>query len=150
MTMKKISLLLLSFFALFISCDDDDDTTFVQESFVVGKWYLNQIGGINAQNQVVYVDYINNTDCEDDNLVFNENNTYEENDLELINSSCENLQTTGSFDVQNNKIILSYMVDGIAMEQTLTIVTLTYVDATFSYTDTETNKIVFLKFNKDN
>lgn len=150
MTMKKISLLLLSFFALFISCDDDDDTTFVQESFVVGKWYLNQIGGINAQNQVVYVDYINNTDCEDDNLVFNENNTYEENDLELINSSCENLQTTGSFDVQNNKIILSYMAEGIAMEQTLTIVTLTYVDATFSYTDTETNKIVFLKFNKDN
>ena len=40
------------------------------------------------------------------------------------------------------------MVDGVAMEQTYTIVSLTYVDITITYTDTETNKIVFLKFLK--
>lgn len=138
----------MAVFALCISCDDDDDNTFVQEDFVLGKWYLNQIGSINAQNKVVYVDYVNTTDCEDDNLVFNEDNTFEENDFELINSTCQNLQNTGTFDVQSNKIILSTMVDGVAMEQTYTIVSLTYVDITITYTDTETNKIVFLKFLK--
>lgn len=138
----------MAVFALCISCDDDDDTAFVQEDFVLGKWYLNQIGSINAQNKVVYVDYVNTTDCEDDNLVFNEDNTFEENDFELINSTCQNLQNTGTFDVQSNKIILSTMVDGVAMEQTYTIVSLTYVDITITYTDTETNKIVFLKFLK--
>ena len=146
--MKKITLLVMAVFALCISCDDDDDNTFVQEDFVLGKWYLNQIGSINAQNKVVYVDYVNTTDCEDDNLVFNEDNTFEENDFELINSTCQNLQNTGTFDVQSNKIILSTMVDGVAMEQTYTIVSLTYVDITITYTDTETNKIVFLKFLK--
>ncbi|MDD2984971.1 hypothetical protein [Flavobacterium sp.] len=146
--MKKITLLVMAVFALCISCDDDDDTAFVQEDFVLGKWYLNQIGSINAQNKVVYVDYVNTTDCEDDNLVFNEDNTFEENDFELINSTCQNLQNTGTFDVQSNKIILSTMVDGVAMEQTYTIVSLTYVDITITYTDTETNKIVFLKFLK--
>ena len=138
----------MAVFALCISCDDDDDNTFVQEDFVLGKWYLNQIGSINAQNKVVYVDYVNTTDCEDDNLVFNEDNTFEENDFELINSACQNFQNTGTFDVQSNKIILSIMVDGVAMEQTYTIVSLTYVDITITYTDTETNKIVFLKFLK--
>lgn len=146
--MKKITLLVMAVFALCISCDDDDDNTFVQEDFVLGKWYLNQIGSINAQNKVVYVDYVNTTNCEDDNLVFNEDNTFEENDFELINSTCQNLQNTGTFDVQSNKIILSTMVDGVAMEQTYTIVSLTYVDITITYTDTETNKIVFLKFLK--
>lgn len=140
----------MSFFILFISCDEDDDITFVQEDFVVGKWTLSQIGAINAQNTIVYEDYVNNTTCEDDNLVFNENDTFEENDFELINSTCQNLQTNGTFEVINNKIILSYMMNGIEMKQTLTIVTLTYVEITLSYTDSDTNQLVFLKLNKNN
>ena len=71
---------------------------------------------------MVYVDYVNNTECEDDNLVFNENNIFEENDFELINVACQNLQTTGTFDVQDSKIVLSFTVDGVSTEQTLIIV----------------------------
>jgi hypothetical protein len=146
--MKKISLLVLAVFALCISCDEDDDLTFVRENFILGKWNLAQTGSVNSQNKVVYVDYINDTECEDDNLVFNENNTFEENDFELINAACQNLQTTGTFDVQDSKIVLSFTVDGVATEQTLIIVSLTFIDITVTYTDTETNQIVFLKFLK--
>lgn len=148
--MKKISLFVIAVFTLCISCEEDDDTTFVQENYVLGKWSLNQIGFITPQNTILYEDYVNNTECEDDNLVFNENNTFEENDFELVNSACQNLQTTGSFDVDNNKINLLYTENGETFTQTLTIVSLTFVDIILSYTDTETNQLVFLKLNKNN
>lgn len=148
--MKKVSLIFMSIFALFISCDEDDDTTFVQENYLLGKWYVNQIGTINANNTIVYEDYINATDCEHDNLVLNENKTFEENDFEFINSSCQNFQTTGSYEVENNKIVLTYVdSEGVSMEHVLSIVTLTYEEINLSYTDTETNEIVFLKLRKE-
>lgn len=147
--MKKVFLIFLSVLPLFISCDDDEDLTFVQENYVLGKWFVNQIGFINENNTIVYEDYINETDCEDDNLTLNQDGTYEENDFEFINSVCQNAQVSGSYTLENNKIILNYINnEGQAKQKVLTIITLTYDEINLSFTDIETNELVFLKLKK--
>ena len=67
--MKKAFLLFLPIFLFSISCTEDDDLTFVQENYILGKWFLAQIGAININNTIVYEDFIADTACEGDNLV---------------------------------------------------------------------------------
>lgn len=151
MNMKKITLLcFLSVFSLLTSCEEDDGITFVKENYVLGKWTIDQIGNINSANFINYQEYVNTTECESDNLVLTENNTYEENYYEFVNNACQNDQNTGTFELTNNNIVLTYLNELNETENlTLTIISLTYTDLEISYTDKDTEQLVFLKLKKD-
>ena len=147
--MKKVFLIFLPIFFFSLSCEDDDELTFVQENYILGKWFVTEIGTINSNNTIVYEDYINDSECEADNLVLNQEGTYEENDFEFTSSSCQNDQITGTYILDNNKIVQTYIDnEGLTKQRVLSIITLTYEEINLSYTNTETNTLVFLKLRK--
>jgi hypothetical protein len=147
--MKKVFLTILPIFLFLFSCEGDDELSFVQENYIIGKWFVNEIGTINANNTIVYEDYINDSDCEADHLVLNQEGTYEENDFEFISSSCQNDQITGTYVLDNNKIVKTYVdSEGITKQRVLSIISLTYEEINVSYTNSETNTLVFLKLRK--
>jgi hypothetical protein len=149
--MKKITLFcFLSAFSLFISCEEDDEVTFENKNYILGKWTLDQIGNINNANFINYQDYVSAADCESNNLVLAENNTYEQNYYDFVDNLCQNDQTSGNFELVNNNIILTYVDDFNETKQlTLTIISLTYTDLEISFTDEETEQLVFHKLKKD-
>ena len=147
--MKKVFLIFLPIFFFLLSCEEDEDLTFVQENYILGKWFVTEIGTINANNTIVYEDYINDSECEADNLVLNQDGTYEENDFEFISASCQNEQITGNYILDNNKIVQTYIDnEGLTKQRVLSIITLTYEAINVSFTNSETNTLVFLKLRK--
>lgn len=147
---KRVSLLFLPIFFLSLSCQEDEELTFVQENYILGKWFVTEIGTINANNTIVYEDYISDSECEADNLVLNQDGTYEENDFEFISASCQNNQITGTYILDNNKIVQTYIDgDGQSKQRILSIITLTYEEINLSYTDSDTSTLVFLKLRKE-
>lgn len=147
--MKNVFLIFLPIFFFLLSCEDEEELTFVQENYILGKWFVTEIGTINSNNTIVYEDYINDSECEADNLVLNQEGTYEENDFEFISSSCQNDQITGTYILDNNKIVQTYVdSEGLTKQRVLSIITLTYEEINVSYTNTETNTMVFLKLRK--
>lgn len=67
----------------------------------------------------------------------------------MINSNCQNSQVTGTYIVENNKIVQTYTdTAGQLKQKVLTVIALTYEEINLSYTDSETNTIVFLKLRK--
>ena len=148
--MKKYFLIFLPIFFFSLSCEEDDELTFVQENYILGKWFVTEIGTINANNTIVYEDYSNDSECEADNLVLDQDGTYEENDFEFINASCQNEQITGTYILDNNKIVQTYIDgDGQSKQRVLSIITLTYEEINLSYTDSATSTLVFLKLRKE-
>lgn len=148
-SMKNVFLIFLPIFFFLLSCEDEEELTFVQENYILGKWFVTEIGTINSNNTIVYEDYINDSECEADNLVLNQEGTYEENDFEFISSSCQNDQITGTYILDNNKIVQTYVdSEGLTKQRVLSIITLTYEEINVSYTNTETNTMVFLKLRK--
>ncbi|WP_291118561.1 DUF5004 domain-containing protein [Flavobacterium sp. UBA6135] len=147
--MKKIFLILFTISTL-LSCESDDGITYTTPDYISGKWVLNQIGSINAQNVLVYQNYINGEGCEKNNYLFNSNGSYEKNEYQLVDAVCQNLQQIGTYEVNSNLIILSYFnEENQNATIDLTIVTLTYTEIQISYTDKDTNELVFLKLKKD-
>ena len=147
--MKKVFLTILPIFLFLFSCEEDDELSFVQENYIIGKWFVTEIGTINSNNTIVYEDYINDSECEADNLVLNQEGTYEENDFEFTSSSCQNDQITGTYILDNNKIVQTYIdSEGITKQRVLSIISLTYEEINVSYTNSETNTLVFLKLRK--
>ena len=147
--MKRVSLMFLPIFFFSLSCEEDEELNFIQENYILGKWFVTEIGTVNSNNTIVYEDYINDSECEEDNLVLNQEGTYEENNFEFISSNCQNDQITGTYILDNNKIVQTYTDSGGQLKQkVLTIVALTYEEINLSYTDNEINKIVFLKLRK--
>lgn len=150
--MKKINILvLLAISSLFLnSCEEDEETNFVQPNYLAGKWITTQIGSLNSQGVLNYVDYDNNVNCDADNLIFNEDNSFEVNDFEYLDNVCEDFSINGTYSLTSNKISLIYLnAEGLEVEESRNILSLTYTEIEITYTDSETNEIVFLKLQKE-
>ncbi len=150
--MKKLVLLMsFAFLSLFTSCEEDEKLVddFVQENYIVGKWYIKQIGAMNNLNTIVYVDYTNDSLCEEDNLVLTENGTFEENSFEIVGLGCENFKTNGTYNLDKNILnLITVNEEGETETLPLSIISLTYDAVNISFTDPDTGLLVFLKLEK--
>jgi hypothetical protein len=149
--MKKIFIILLTI-TTFLSCESDDGITYVTPDYLSGKWVLDQIGSINAQNVLVYQNYINDEGCEKNNLILNSDGSYEMNDFQLVGLTCENSQQLGSYELNNNILSLSYIDEEEENQNTtdsFTIISLTITEVQISYTENDTEQLVFLKLKKE-
>lgn len=150
--MKKLVLLMsFAFLSLFTSCEEDEKLVddFVQENYIVGKWYIKQIGAMNNLNTIVYVDYTNDSLCEEDNLVLTENGTFEENSFEIVGLGCENFKTNGTYNLDKNILnLITVNEEGETETLPLSIISLTYDALNISFTDPDTGLLVFLKLEK--
>ena len=149
--MRKINIIvLLAITSLFLnSCEENDDTNYVQQNYLSGKWIAKEFGGLNAQGIVSFQNYVVNENCFFDDLTFNEDGSFLTNDFEYIGIVCNNTTNTGAYSVESNVVTLNYTnIEGIEVHQTRSITSLTYTEMVITYTDSETNEIVFIKFEK--
>lgn len=150
--MKKINIIvLLAICSLSLnSCEKDTETSFVQKNYLVGKWFATEIGSLNYQGVLSYEPYENNPNCDSDNLILNEDKSFQVNDFEYLNDVCDTFNIDGTYTVEGNRITLNYTdSEGIAVDETRNISSLTFTEMEVSYTDNETNEIVFLKFQRE-
>lgn len=128
--MKKICCIFICLLlanVLFVSCEKDENKDDYQKSnYLVGKWEIKQIGeiqNINNTNVVVYENYPNNGNYENDFYMFNEDFTFSINEVNFLNGNCENqLIIHGNFYIRDDTVILKYMdeVNGNNVELTST------------------------------
>lgn len=148
----KISLA-LAFLALTASCDDDDDTNFVQPNYLAGKWVPVEKGTLNEENILDYLPYENDSQCDLDNLVFNADFSFRFTDYHYNGTTCDNTIEEGSYKKDGKTLILTTTeeINGVPteVETTRNLVTLTYDTMEVSYTDEDTHQITFLKFQKE-
>ena len=142
--MKKIilSLFLLSLFS--ISCESDDGITYQTPDYLTATWKFNNIGTINAQNVLVYQDYINEATCEADNLRLNADKTFSLNDFTLTGQNCVNESISGTYTLLNRDLTLIYLVNNIEVKTIYSIVSLTNTELVVS-TLNDVEQIVFYK-----
>lgn len=147
----KISLA-LAFMALTASCEEDDETNFVQPNYLAGKWVPVEKGTLNEENILDYLPYENDAQCDLDNLIFNENFTFSNTDFQYSGSFCESNVTKGDYRKEGRTLILTTMkeINGVPTEvETMqNIVSLTYDTMEISYTDEGTNAVTFIKLHK--
>lgn len=148
---KTTKLVLLAFSSLLLnSCDKEEETTFVQPNYLVGKWVPIKIGSLNSQGVLNYMDYENNANCDSDNIIFNEDKSFKYDDFEFLNDACVDFSINGTYSLTSNKIALNYLnTEGVAVEESRNILSLTPTQIEITYTDIETNGIVFLKMQKE-
>lgn len=150
--MKKILFLfIITLSTFFSSCEEDNSLVdkFEQKNYLIGKWYIKQIGAMNNLNTIVYVDYINDSSCEGDNWVLTQNGTYEENSFETVGTVCENFQTNGTYTLDNNILNLTSVNEqGVTETLPLSILSLTNNTINVSFTDPDSGVLVFLKLEK--
>jgi hypothetical protein len=146
--MKKIILSILIMSVFTISCESsDDDITYKTPDYLSGKWIFKEIGTINAQNVLVYQDYVNEAACEADNLQLNPDKTFSFNDYTTEGIACVNQNFSGSYSIVNKELILNYTIENIEYEDIFTIVSLTYDEVTVSGSN-DLGEIVFYKLSK--
>jgi hypothetical protein len=148
--MKKFVFLLMALPLLFTACGEDEET-FVQQNYLVGKWEITQTGTMNAQGAINYTNYVNDANCDKDNYIFNADLTYQQNDF--VNSgTCTNQSISGTYNRLSTSLTLRYTtnVGGTpqVVNQSLTIVSLTYTEIVVAYTTSNSNQLVYLKMTK--
>ncbi len=149
--MKKINILFLALTSLFLtSCDEDSETNLIPKNYLAGKWVATEVGTLNAVGALVYTDYVNNAECDNDNIVLNENFTYTANDFEFEDAECVNYNISGTYTLSGSNLVLKY-IDEFDEEvvETRRITNLTYTEMEINSTDSETNQVVFLKLTKN-
>ena len=147
--MKKINIVvLLAIASLFLnSCEKEEETNFVQKNYLVGKWVVTEIGSLNSDGDLNYEAYENSTDCEADNLIINENKSFQINDYEYLNAICDNFNTDGTYTVENNRITLNYTdSEGIIIEETRNVSSLTFTEMQCLTPTTRLMKLFSLNF----
>ena len=147
--MKKIiiSILFLSIFT--ISCESDNEIKpYVTPDYITGKWLFKKTGSINAQNVVLYEDYVHAATCEEDNLdLKNGNKTFSLNEYTVTGTNCVNSATTGNFSILNKDLTLTYIVNNNEVKTVFTVVSLTYDELVLSTTN-DVNQVVFYKLSR--
>jgi hypothetical protein len=147
--MKKFVFLLLVLPLLNTACGEDDET-FVQQNYLVGKWEITKIGSMNAQGAINYSNYVNDANCDKDNYIFNSDLTFQKNDFVNL-GTCTNQSITGTYNRLSTNLTLRYTenVGGTpqVVNQTFTIVSLTYTEIVVAYTNS-VNQLVYLKMSK--
>jgi hypothetical protein len=154
--MKKFNLVLLTLLVSFsfLSCDNEDETGYVQKDFLTGKWIITKRGVVNNSGKLVYFPYVNDADCDLDNYTFNEDLSYSFNNFSTASGTCENVATIGEYSAESNTVTLIYPEENSAgeiemKERILNIKQLTDNSLEFTFTNTTINRIVFLKLIKE-
>lgn len=144
--MKNNILVVLLISVLFISCDDKNNTNFETKNYIAGTWIPSELGNINSNGKVVYTDYVHATDCNKDNLILNDNFSYEENSY---SNSCVNTKESNTYRYETGILYLNSFDDVLNkdVEFSYNILSLTYTELELSYTN-DLNKIVFVKFTR--
>ncbi|ESU29187.1 hypothetical protein FLJC2902T_12290 [Flavobacterium limnosediminis JC2902] len=147
----KISLA-LALLTFNVSCEDDDDVNFVQQNYLAGKWIPVEMGTLDEENILDYLPYENDAECDLDNLLLNEDYSFNHTDFRYNGTSCESEVMQGEYRKEGRTLILTTTeeIDGIPteVETTRNLVSLTYDTMEISYTDEDTNEVTFLKFQK--
>lgn len=136
------------------SCENEDDSNFVQKNYLAGKWVPVEMGTLDNENILNYFPYENDAECDADNIVLNENMTFNFSDFEYNGATCDENLLEGTYRRENKQLILTTTeeIDGVPteMETTRNIISLTHDTLEISYTDEITNEITFLKLHKAN
>jgi hypothetical protein len=147
--MKKINfLVLLSFVALFSSCDDKAQMNYVYQNNLAGTWKVTEQGSMNSQGGLDYEVYHNDACGTDvDNMVFNEDLTFSQNDFSSATGTCQETSATGTYVQENHSLTLT-QVDQYGTVHT-TLITITKLDKThleFNYN--QAGQLIFYKLEK--
>jgi hypothetical protein len=149
--MKKISLFLIAISSLLSlnSCEDKNEiAAYVQPNYLAGKWVKKEFGILNGQNRVVYTPFPNTANCEENNIIFNEDFTYESNDFTLVNNTCDATTIDGIYNLDSNIITIATTdTDGNQVVMNRTINYLTHNEMTLVFKNSS-NQIRFLKLIK--
>lgn len=132
----------------FTSCEENDDfdPTYVMPNYFVGSWEHTQTGSLNSANILYYDDVVKEENCEFDNVVFNPNMTFSERDYSF-DGTCNYTDANGIYQIVNGNIVLT--LNGTEGEtMTFDVIALTNTTLEVSYTDEDTDELVFLKFTK--
>ncbi|ESU23948.1 hypothetical protein FEDK69T_10050 [Flavobacterium enshiense DK69] len=144
--------LVLTLLILTVSCEEDDDTNFVQQNYLAGKWIPVEKGTLNEENILDYLPYENDAQCDLDNVVFNEDFTFSNTDFQYNGTTCESNVSKGDYRKEGRTLILTTKeeIDGVPTEvETIqNLVSLTYDTMEISYTDENTNAVTFIKLVK--
>lgn len=149
-----LQMLLLTLFTL-TSCDEDPVLATIP-NYTVGTWELRETGTINSSNIVVFTPVALPSGCNFDRFTFNEDFTsnYAFN-IPLLIGGCQDYNTAGSYVIDNNFMIHSFIPFGaepneqgviVPIEFTTNITELTLNTLVLSYS--ENNQIKFWKFVK--
>ncbi|HEX8268724.1 MAG TPA: lipocalin family protein [Flavobacterium sp.] len=133
-------------FASLVSCEGDDDPSYTVPNYLAGNWRLTEIGSLNSQNVLVYTD-VETNGCEFDTVIFGEDYTYDDSDFESVGGNCTETTTTGMYVINNGNIEMT-APDSPFEAKTLDMLVLTDTTLEVSYTDAETEELVFERYTK--
>jgi hypothetical protein len=149
--MKKFNiLLLLSFVWLATSCDDKPEMNYVQKNNLTGKWIITETGAMNSSGGLEYYPYVND-DCggtDVDNIVFNEDLTFAQNDFSNATGACQLTAYPGTYVQENHALTLTQVdIDGVSHKMILTITKLdyTHLEVTFE----QGGQLAYLKLERE-
>ena len=146
--MKKLILSMVCLLLLTTSCESNDSATYLSPDFISGKWIFKEVGAINSQSVVVYQEYVNQQNCEEDNLnLLNTDKTFSLNDFMLEGQTCANKGYTGSFSIVNRDLFLTYTKENTNIESVYSIVSFTKTDLIISTSD-DLGLVTFYKLSK--
>ncbi|HSD15463.1 MAG TPA: hypothetical protein VLB74_12505 [Flavobacterium sp.] len=147
----KIFAITVSSIALF-SCENDDDTNFVQPNYLAGKWIPVEIGTVDSNNIMLYTPYENDAQCDLDNLLLNGDYSFSNTDFRYNGTTCDSDVTEGTYRKDGKMLVLTTTeeIDGVPteVEKSQTLVSLTYDTMEISFTDEDTHELTFVKFSK--
>jgi hypothetical protein len=137
--MKKLNFILAFLFLtiIFVSCDRKNETTdYLVKNNLTGRWNIKQTGQLNSQGGIDYTDYVNDTDCDADNIVFNNDLTYKQIDFSKVNDACVSQTISGTYKQDNHALTVTYTDDYNVVHKTnYTITALTYTNLEANFTD---------------
>ncbi len=149
--MKKISLIAFAASLLIstVSCEDDDTPQYVVPNYLVGQWNVVQQGVLADGNIVEYGDVLTAGVCELDHVVFNEDYSFAETDNTVNGTVCESSVNAGTYTLAGRNLTLTSVDGPETLTSELTVVSLTFEVLEVSFTDAESEEMIFLKLNKN-
>lgn len=137
-----------------VSCEENEDfdPNYIIPNYFVGTWEHTQTGSLNSANVLYYDDVEKNENCEYDSLSLGADMRFTERDYSF-DGSCTYVDLNGSYQIVDGNLVLTY--DDLTPEDefgpdvaTLDVLALTNTNLEVSYTDEDTEELVFLKFTK--
>ncbi|WP_019037640.1 DUF5004 domain-containing protein [Psychroflexus tropicus] len=147
--------LVLVFSILFLSCDDDDNSTqTLSQNDIQGEWFLSELNAsqpVDLNNDgISTINLTQETDCFDEMTINFENDTYEftypkieftgENDQSLV---CNNALNVGTYILENGELTATTMIDGSTSTESV-MIELNNNQLKFTITSTQVNEYLDL------
>ena len=133
-----------------ISCQGDEAVKpFAPDDFLFNTWQITAVGSLNSSNKLKYTNFVANEKCAFDNIKFNKDQTFVATDLEFVNAICNSTQTQGTFELKDGNITTTQTNEaGVQKVVAYDVLTSTDIFLELVYSDSETQKLVFLKLSK--